>query len=141
MYFVSKKDRWLTIVFWIVVIAGVLIPLFKGQVTSFLIILLLCVVLLWFWFRTGYKIEKERLIIYYGPIRQTIYTEKIELILVSKMPLISPALSLDRIQIRSGKYDLIAISPKDKYTFVKELTKLNPKISVDKRLLEEKEGE
>lgn len=53
------------------------------------------------------------------------------------MPIIAPALSLDRIQIRSGKYDLIAISPKDKFTFVEELMKINPDISVDKRLLKE----
>ncbi|MFD1413549.1 PH domain-containing protein [Oceanobacillus jeddahense] len=141
MYFKSKKDRWMAIILWVIVLSGVLIPLFRGQVVNALIIMLLCGLLLWFWFRTGYKIDKDRLIVYYGPIRQTIYIENIELILLAKMPIIAPALSLDRIQIRSGKYDLIAISPKDKFTFVEELAKLNPDISVDKRLLKEEKGE
>lgn len=141
MYFESKKDRWMTIVFWIIILAGVFIPLFKGQFTSLFMMILLCGLLLWFWFRTGYKIDNDRLIVYYGPIRQTIYIEKMELILLSKMPFIAPALSLDRIQIRSGKYDIIAISPKDKYAFIEELMKLNPAISVDKRLLKEERGD
>ena len=141
MYFKSKKDKWMAIVLWAIVISGVLIPLFRGQVINVAIMLLLCGLLLWFWFRTGYKIDRDRLIVYYGPIRQTIYIENMELILQSKMPLIAPALSLDRIQIRSGKYDLIAISPKDKLAFVEELAKLNPNISVDKRLLKDEEGE
>ncbi len=131
----------MAIILWVIVLSGVLIPLFRGQVVNALIIMLLCGLLLWFWFRTGYKIDKDRLIVYYGPIRQTIYIENIELILLAKMPIIAPALSLDRIQIRSGKYDLIAISPKDKFTFVEELAKLNPDISVDKRLLKEEKGE
>ncbi len=137
MYFESKKDTWMVVILWAVVFSGVFIPLLKGQIINLIIMLILCSILLWFWFRTGYKIDKDRLIVYYGPIRQTIYIENMELILLAKMPIIAPALSLDRIQIRSGKYDLIAISPKDKFTFVEELMKINPDISVDKRLLKE----
>ncbi|WP_152658252.1 PH domain-containing protein [Oceanobacillus sp. CFH 90083] len=135
MYFESKKDRWMAIILWTIVLSGILIPLIRGQIINLFIMGLLCGVLLWFWFRTGYKIDKDRFIVYYGPIRQTIYIKNMELILLAKMPIIAPALSLDRIQIRSGKYDLIAISPKDKFTLVEELMKINPGISVDKRLL------
>ncbi|GIO21235.1 hypothetical protein J18TS1_43350 [Oceanobacillus oncorhynchi subsp. incaldanensis] len=87
------------------------------------------------------KITENYLTEYSYYIYATLVIENMELILQSKMPLIAPALSLDRIQIRSGKYDLIAISPKDKLAFVEELAKLNPNISVDKRLLKDEEGE
>ncbi|WP_339838923.1 PH domain-containing protein [uncultured Maribacter sp.] len=40
----------------------------------------------------------------------------------------SPAPSLDRIELTYGKFDLIIISPKDKFEFARELTKVNPRI-------------
>jgi hypothetical protein len=40
----------------------------------------------------------------------------------------SPAPSLDRIELKYGKYDLIVISPKSKITFIEELLKINPNI-------------
>ena len=40
----------------------------------------------------------------------------------------SPAPSLDRIELTYGKFDIIVISPKDKFGFARELTKVNPKI-------------
>lgn len=40
----------------------------------------------------------------------------------------SPAPSFDRIEIKYGRFDTIIISPKDKSSFVKDLTKINPDI-------------
>ncbi|MBP2077778.1 PH domain-containing protein [Oceanobacillus polygoni] len=135
MYFPSKKDKWLTIVIWGIALLGFLTPLIKAQLMAALIMLFLGLFLLWFWFKTGYKIEGEKIKIYYGPIRQTIKINEIEVIIKSKAPLTAPALSMDRIQIRCGKYDIFSISPVDQDQFIKAITEINPDISLDTRLL------
>ncbi len=40
----------------------------------------------------------------------------------------SPAPSLDRLEIRYGKWDSLIVSPQDKIPFIKALQKANPKI-------------
>lgn len=135
MYFPSKRDKWLTAVLWAVPLTGFIAPLLKGQFEAAFIMLLLGLFLLWFWFKTGYRIEKDLIRIKYGPIRQTIKINEIELILKSKAPLTAPALSMDRIQIRCGKYDVTAISPERREEFIQELIEINPEISVDTRLM------
>ncbi len=46
----------------------------------------------------------------------------------TRNPISSPAASLDRIEIKYGKWDSVIISPKDKSRFVEELLKINPNI-------------
>jgi len=135
MYFPSKKDKWITAVIWGVSLAGVLLPLFNCQITAMVIMLILAAILLWFWFRTGYLVEEDRIKIYYGPIRQTVWISEIELIIISKMPLNSPALSFKRIQISCGKFDIVAISPQDRDKFIAALLDRRPDIPMDQRLL------
>jgi hypothetical protein len=138
MYFPSKKDKWLTILIWAVALMGFMTPLLKGQLTAAGIMLLLGSFLLWFWFKTGYKIEHDKIRIYYGPIRQTVKINEIQVIVKSKAPLTAPALSMDRIQIRCGKYDVTSISPEDQRRFLDTLTDLNPEISLDTQLMTNK---
>ncbi|MBR3120126.1 PH domain-containing protein [Oceanobacillus profundus] len=135
MYFPSKKDKWLTIVIWGIALLGFITPLIKAQLISAFIMLLLGLFLLWFWFKTGYKIEGGKIIIHYGPIRQTIKINEIEVIMKSKSPLTAPALSMDRIQIRCGRYDIFSISPQNQDRFLEVITDMNPDISLDTRLL------
>lgn len=136
MYFPSKKDKWLTILIWAIALMGFITPLIKGQLTAAVIMLLLGSFLLWFWFKTGYKIENDKIKIYYGPIRQTIIINDIEVIVKPKVLLsTAPALSMDRIQIRCGKFDVTSISPEDQRRFLDTLKNLNPEISLDKRLM------
>lgn len=137
MYFPSIRDKWISAVIWGITLAGVIVPLFRQQYTAMVIMLLLGGFLLWFWFRTGYKIEGDKIKIYYGPIRQTIHINEIRLILISKMPLNSPALSFKRIQISCGKYDVVAISPKNRNEFISKLLDIRPDIPMDERLLPE----
>ncbi|MDO6451111.1 PH domain-containing protein [Oceanobacillus profundus] len=135
MYFPSKKDKWLTIVIWGIALLGFITPLIKAQLISAFIMLLLGLFLLWFWFKTGYKIEGGKIKIHYGPIRQTIKINEIEVIMKSKSPLTAPALSMDRIQIRCGRYDIFSISPQNQDRFLEVITDMNPDISLDTRLL------
>ncbi|WP_405101961.1 PH domain-containing protein [Oceanobacillus sp. FSL H7-0719] len=139
MYFPSIRDKWITIITWAISLAGIILPLVNGQPFAAGIMILLAGFLLWFWLRTGYKIEGEKLKIYYGPIRQTIHIPDIKLVLLSKMPLIAPALSFKRIQISCGKYDVVSISPKNRDKFISMLLDINPDIPMDERIYPKEE--
>lgn len=141
MYFPSIRDKWITGIIWGISLAGIIVPLIKGQLIATLFMLFLASILLWFWFRTGYKIEGDKIKIYYGPIRQTIHIPEIKLIIISKMPLTAPALSFKRIQISSGKYDLVAISPQNRDKFISLLLEIRPEIPLDDRLHPVSEGQ
>lgn len=134
MYFPSIRDKWITCIIWGISLAGIIVPLVQGQLIATLIMVFLASFLLWFWFRTGYRIEGDKIKIYYGPIRQTIHIPDIKLIIISKMPLTAPALSFKRIQISSGKYDLVAISPQNRDAFISLLLEIRPEIPMDERL-------
>lgn len=135
MYFPSIRDKWLTVIIWGICLAGIILPIINGQFIASIMMLILASLLLWFWFRTGYKIDGEKIKIYYGPIRQTIHISDIKLIIISKMPLTAPALSFKRIQISSGKFDIVSISPQNRDQFISMLLDIRPDISIDKRLL------
>ncbi|MEC5422555.1 PH domain-containing protein [Virgibacillus sp. C22-A2] len=134
MYFPSKKDWWLTLLLWGVASVGVVVPLITGDVTAALFMLPLALVLLWFWFKTDYKIENEQIKVRYGPIRQTIHIKDIKRINKNKNPFMAPALSTDKIEILCSKYDVISISPVDQQKFIKDLLEINPTILLDNRL-------
>lgn len=46
----------------------------------------------------------------------------------SRNPLSAPAASLDRLEIKYGKYDYALVSPKNKIEFINELLARNPNI-------------
>ena len=110
MYFPSIRDKWLTVIIWGICLAGIILPIINGQFIATIMMLLLASFLLWFWFRTGYKIDGEKIKIYYGPIRQT-------------------------IQISSGKFDIVSISPQNRNQFISMLLDIRSDIPIDKRLL------
>lgn len=134
LLFSSKKDLWVTIIIWGVSLFGIIIPLLNGEIIVLLIMMLLAALLLWFWFKTDYKIENDKIKIRYGPIRQTVHIQDIKLIVKAKTPLTAPALSMDRIQITCGKFDIVSISPVNQREFINELLKVKADILVDDRL-------
>ena len=122
----SKVDWWLIAVILIAfgypIVDGILS---KEYVLSAVFIALL--VLFYFLAKSiQYKIDGENLIIW----RTKIPIQSIHKVYRTRMPLSSPALSLDRIAIVYNKYDEIFISPKEREEFIKELLKVNPTIEV-----------
>ncbi|HRG19028.1 MAG TPA: PH domain-containing protein [Flavobacterium lutivivi] len=122
----SKVDWWLIavvlIAFGYPIVDGILS---KEYVLSAVFIVLL--VLFYFLAKSiQYKIDGENLIIW----RTKIPIQSIYKVYRTRMPLSSPALSLDRIGIVYNKYDEIFISPKEREEFIKELLKVNPTIEV-----------
>ena len=81
-------------------------------------------------FRTTYRInDKNELLIKCGFLHNSVVDIlKIKSIHKTKNPISSPAASLDRIELKYGKWDSVIISPEDKIEFVNELLKINPDI-------------
>lgn len=80
-------------------------------------------------FKTEYNIDETNLNIKSSFVIDTnIDITTIKEISKTKSIISSPAPSFDRIKIKYGKFDEIIISPKNKVSFVKDLTNINPEI-------------
>lgn len=145
MHFPSKKDIWLAFIIWGVILLIILIYIFGGEpigwqiityknVLGYIMSLLMIGLLLWLWFGTGYKVEEGLIKIRYGPFRSTVKIEEVKKLSATKNPLAAPALSIDRIEILHGKYNMAIVSPKNKIDFIRILVTENPDIQVDKNL-------
>jgi hypothetical protein len=136
--FPSKRDIWYLLVFGILiflVIIGILEMNFTtSEFIDIIVLTLSAVLLLWIWFGTGYKIENHQLKIKFGPIRSIIEINDIKKINKVKSPFTAPALSIDRLEILYGKYDVISISPKNEHKFIQLLINENPQIQIDEKL-------
>lgn len=145
MYFPSKKDIWFGLIFWGLILFILSIYIFGsdpfgmqlitynsllGTIISVLIIGLL----LWMWFGTGYKINGGLLNNHSGPFRSKVRIEEIKKLSKIKSPFTAPALSIDRIEILYGHYEVIHVSPKNEDEFIQLLVKENPNIQLDKNL-------
>ncbi|MBP1967934.1 hypothetical protein J2Z83_000026 [Virgibacillus natechei] len=134
MHFPSKRDLWMTMVLWGIALVGVIMPIVNGEMIAFLFLLPLSALLLWFWFSTGYKIEDDIIKIRYGPIRMKVPIKNILIIKKRKNPFTAPALSVDKLELVSGRFDVISISPENQEEFVKSVLKVNDEIKLDSRI-------
>lgn len=79
--------------------------------------------------RTDYTIDSGQLRIRCGIFRyQTIEISSITRITETSNPLSSPALSLDRLNIRYGNRGQVMISPKEKAAFIEAIREINPAV-------------
>ena len=133
MVFPTKRDIWLGGIF-----GAITVLLIWGIIDSILYIdwatiTLLSPVLLFIlliWFRMYYKIKADTLIIIYGPFSKKIDINQITSIRHSRSILSAPALSLDRLEINTNKFDTVLISPKDKELFMETLLNIQPNITI-----------
>jgi len=134
MYFPSKRDLWLGLLIWGLMLLGA-VPAFlkpgKGQ-----LIIMSAVILFigWIWFGTGYEILDDQLKIRCGPFRQTIPLREMKEIKKTRSPLSAPACSLDRMEIKYGKSKRVMISPADKENFIRTIKEKCPSIQLDEAL-------
>lgn len=81
---------------------------------------------------TYYTIEGDSLKIKCGFLyTQTLPIATIRKIESTRNPLSAPALSLDRLEIRYGKWDSVLVSPRDQRAFAQHLKELNPTIELN----------
>lgn len=79
---------------------------------------------------TSYHIANGLLKVHCGPFRYKIQIQGIKSIKKTRQSLASPALSLDRLEIRYKKTGLIYVSPKEREAFIKLLQRENPSIVI-----------
>lgn len=133
MVFPTKRDIWLGGIFGaitVLLIWGIIDSiLYIDWVTITLLPPVLLFILL-IWFRMYYKIKADTLIIIYGPFSKKIDINQITSIRHSRSILSAPALSLDRLEINTNKFDTVLISPKDKELFMETLLNIQPNITI-----------
>ncbi len=80
----------------------------------------------WVFGSTYYIVGSEHLVVSSGPFRWRIPLSSIVSVRPSHNPLSSPALSLDRLQIRYGHRKTLLISPNNRQGFLRELADRAP---------------
>ncbi|MCG7344910.1 PH domain-containing protein [Sporosarcina sp. ACRSL] len=149
MYFPSKKDIWFFLAIWGFIFFIIFIYIFGGepigwQIVTYKSVLgyigsaMMIALLLWVWFGTGYRIEGDIMKIRYGPFRSKIAISDITKIRKTTSPFTAPSLSVDRLEILYGKYDVVNVSPKKVDEFIRELVSRNPHIQVDVHVTDRK---
>ena len=138
MLFVSKKDPLYFLVVW-----GTIAFVFLSVVLDFsftifnfvwaFIVLLIIGFLIWLWFGTMYKVEKETVHVQNGPFTSEVDIHDIKRISKRKSLLATPALAVDRLVLHYGTYNEIQISPKDESKFINLLLTKNPQIKIDEK--------
>ncbi len=82
-------------------------------------------------FTTRYEIKGDMLKIKSGWIyRLSLPITDIISIKTTRNFISSPAASMDRIEIRYNAYDSVIVSPREKESFIRELTRIKPDIEV-----------
>jgi hypothetical protein len=131
--FRSKVDGWLVVL----LVAGLILPLSfvvlplvaaGGPKILVPLALLLPVAgfVVWILAATRYTIEGRTLTVRSGPFRWRIEIDAIESVQPSRNPLSSPALSIDRLEIRRGGRLAMLVSPADKAAFLRALAAASP---------------
>ncbi|QOR64578.1 PH domain-containing protein [Cytobacillus suaedae] len=139
MKYSSKKDLWLTIVVW-----GAMLFTFGSSIFALLeaemgpieyVIMIslgigLPVFIMWMWFTTYYVLTDDSLIIRYGPFKKAVPFDSITSVKKTSNPFSSPALSMKRLEILYGKYDIVLISPENRDTFMELLRERCPHANI-----------
>lgn len=126
--FPSKKDTWLAAVLLaalglscVSLTASFLAPEPApglGVIVGILIAAALFVA--WTWVATDYTLTSDELLVRSGPFRWRVRLDEVQEIRPTRNPLSSPALSLDRLEVRYNR-GMLLISPADKDGFLRGL--------------------
>ncbi len=136
----SKRDWWIVLIIWgtigVTVASGVKVAQSAAVSMPALAFVLLCAAvvlgLLKVLYATYYMISGDRLIAHCGPFKSSVLLQNIEEVVPSHNPLSSPALSLDRLHVRTrGSLLGLLISPRDKQGFLADLVARAPHLRID----------
>lgn len=130
-YFPSKRDWWLGLIIWGSFLLTLVMIIYEQRYSELWIAVSVILLVSWVWFDTGYTVTEKELKIKSGPIRSKVPLQSIIKIRKTRNPLSSPALSLDRLEIKYGKFKTALISPEDKQGFVRAIKERNPEVEID----------
>jgi hypothetical protein len=131
MIYRSKIDYWLIIILIVPLGCAIWEAINKQNWIQFLIFSILTIIISFSFSTLKYIIEDDFLIVkmkFYTFNRINIH--EIKSIEKSNNLLSSPALSMDRLSIKFGKFEEVLISPKDKELFIKDLLSIKSTIKV-----------
>ncbi|CAH0347422.1 PH domain-containing protein [Bacillus sp. CECT 9360] len=138
MRYYSKKGPFISVVLWGLILWGTGTAIYhflkgtgEGNLADVIIPVLAAALVAWLWFTTYYEIKGETLYVSSGPIKKMIHIKTIHSIRRTYNPISSPALSLDRIEIKYNMDDTVIISPKDKEQFTSALKEINHDITIE----------
>lgn len=126
----SKIDA-VTYIIFLSTIALVVVPLFAvpTPIVAHVVIWPPLLFMIDILFTTDYAIVGDMLIVRCGHlIKWRVPIMKITTVCATHTLLSAPALSVDRLALKYGRFDEIVISPRDKVQFVEKLQQVNDKI-------------
>jgi hypothetical protein len=138
--FPSKRDFWIVALIWL----GAGMAIFGGfaqfssdasvwlQMLILVALVALAGLMLWILYGTRYSFTEDSLLVVSGPFRFRVPLSEIEGVRPSRIPLSSPACSLDRLLIewRGGRRRIL-ISPQAKPDFLLELGERCPRLRLE----------
>ncbi|MHB8838813.1 MAG: PH domain-containing protein [Gemmatimonadaceae bacterium] len=139
MVFKSKVDRWLAVI--VVGASFVPIPVIaeladsgKFGIRDVLLVTplvaLVTVVVVWAFLSTFYVLTEDALLVRSGPFRWNIPYSSIRSVSPSRALLSGPALSLDRLEVVYGGYDVLYVSPERSKEFLTALHLRSPQARI-----------
>ncbi|MGP4073541.1 PH domain-containing protein [Piscibacillus sp. B03] len=132
MYFPSKKDWWMGLLFFSIPVLMLIESLRTGTIDLFIVAFIIGSAFMWLWVSTGYRIENETLYVQYGPFKRKIDITKISKLKKTRSVWSAPALSLDRVEILYDRdFKIALISPRNQDQFIEALLEQNPNIQVN----------
>jgi hypothetical protein len=137
--FPSKVDRWLVLLLvaaWGLSLVSVVSAMKAGGPPSALFSTVGLEVFVfgfiaWVFAATRYVVTADTLVVRSGPFRWRISLAEITEIVPSRNPLSSPALSLDRLEVRYGRGRRILISPRDRRSFLAAVVARSPGLALE----------
>ncbi|TCP58112.1 PH (Pleckstrin Homology) domain-containing protein [Tumebacillus sp. BK434] len=132
MRYPSKKGPFIYLFFggtllFLLVVAG--IAILDREWPAIVIVVATMALILWL-FNTYYEFRENELYIKGGPFRWRIPYQQIRSVRKTRSIISGPALSLDRMEIRST-YDSVLISPEREAEFLAELKKRSPQLRTE----------
>ncbi|MEM7064729.1 MAG: PH domain-containing protein [Cyanobacteria bacterium P01_B01_bin.77] len=124
--FSSKVDTWLfVIIVAVAMLSGIsaisLLATERNYLMALITLALGAGLPMWILLSTKYVIIEEELRVRSGPFRWTVSIPSISSVQSTHNPLSSPALSLDRLEIRYGSNRSILVSPKHRSRFIQAI--------------------
>lgn len=130
MTFKSKRDFWLGLLIWVPMLIA-LVPVFISDLLIIQVLMLVAILFVgWIWFGTFYTVHEDVVVVRCGPFRERIKISEIKSISPAKTVLASSALSMDRLELKHGKWGVTIISPENKEGLIQALLEKNPNIVV-----------
>lgn len=130
--FRSKVDWWIIAILAVCVLPPIYFNITDFDLTGCIISCLCIVFLLMFIVPCRYKIVGEVLDIRCGVMHFRIKIDQIRTIRPTHNSLSSPAMSIDRLELKMKNGDVTMLSPKDKKGFIDSLKSINPEIECTK---------